>query len=296
MKFPPENFERMREFLILLRQGEIELDVGKKSLNALIQMVNDPDIVAVSNIVALAEHTNVSPASITRLAKLLGFSGFSPFQLIFKQRAKIPSNYYSQKMIELSSNKGISSKEMMTNQLNSTINNMQYCIDNLNEQDIGMAVKMLAKSTRVFVFGHKQSSAMANLLRYGLCLIRHNVQSLGQYEHGLAIALGQLKRNDLVVIFGSSPYSNLTVDIVAMAKSLDCKVIAITDSVLSPLKDCATISMNVPTEGQYYSNSFGASFIFVESLLSLVAIELGPLTVEKLRAHEDLLTKLNANS
>ena len=296
MNFPPDNFEKLREFLVLLRHGDIDLDIGRKSLNALVSMVNNPDKVAMSNIVELAAETSVSPASITRLARLLGFKGFNQFQQIFKQRTKIPTDYYSQKVIELAQQGKLSPKQMMTRQLSSSVKNMQYCIDNINEEDISYAVRLLARSSRVFVFGHKQSSAMANVLRYGLCLIRHDVQSFGQYEHGLAIALGQLKKSDLVVIFGSSPYSNLTLDIAAMAKQMECQVLAITDSILSPLNDCSSLSIYIPTDGHYYTNNLGANFIFLESLLSLTAVELGPTAINKLKAHESLVTKINANS
>ncbi len=296
MKFPPENFETLRQFLIMQRQGDIKLDVGKKSLKALIQMVNDPDSVAINNIVTLAEQTDISPASITRLAKLLGYQGFNQFQLVFKQRTKIPSDYYSQKVKLLIDNKADNPECVFENQLTTTIENMRFCINKNSNEVIDKSIHLLARSNRVFIFGHKQSSAMANVLRYGLCLIRHNVQILGQYEHGLAIALGQLKKNDLVVIFSSAPYSNLTIDIAAAVKNQACKVLVITDSFLSPLNDHATASVIVPTGGQYYTNSLAANCIFIEGLLSLTARELGPLAVNKLQVHEKLMTNLNENS
>ncbi len=296
MKFPPENYEILRQFLIQLRQGEIALDVGKKSLSALVQMVNDPDSVAVNNIVVLAQITQVSPASITRLAKLLGYSGFNQFQQIFKQRSKIPNDYYSQKVKNLVKDKGRSKRSVFERQLKTAAENMQYAIDHLSEEALEKAVEILAWSRRVFIFGHKQSSAMANIMRYGLCLIRHNVQTLGQYEHGLALALGQLKKNDLVVVFSSSPYSNLSVDIASMARKKSCKLLVITDSLLSPLIDHSTVSINIPTDGHYYTNSLSANCIFIEALLSLTAKELGDSAVHKLREHEKLVTQLNANS
>jgi len=296
MKFPPENFEILRQFLIQLRQGEIALDVGKKSLAALVQMVNDPDCVAVNNIVVLAKVTHVSPASITRLAKLLGYSGFNQFQQIFKQRSKIPNDYYSQKVKNLVKDKGRSKRSIFERQLKTTAENMQYCIEHLSEKNLCEAIDKLAWSRRIFVFGHKQSSAMANILCYGLCLIRSNIQILGQYEHGLAIALGQLKKNDLVVIFSSSPYSNLSIDIASMARKKSCKLLVITDSLLSPLIDHATVSINIPTDGHFYSNSLSANCIFIEALLSLTAKELGDSAINKLKQHEGLVMELNANS
>ena len=296
MKFPPENFEMLRQFLIMLKHGEIELDVGKKSMKALIQMVSDPDTVAINNIVSLAERTNISPASITRLAKLLGFKGFNQFQLIFKLRTKTPSDYYSQKAKLLIETKNKRPKSIFENQLISTVENMRYCINQSSDDDLNKSASLLARSSRVFIFGHKQSSAMANILRYGLCLLRHNVQVLGQYEHGLAIALGQLRQNDLVVIFSSAPYSNLTIDIAVAVKKQSCKLLVITDSSLSPLNDHANVSIIVPTGGQYYTNSLAANCIFIEGILSLTAIELGQLAVTKLQTHEKLMTNLNENS
>jgi len=296
MEFPPKDFESLREYLMKLRQGEIQLEVGKKSLTAMIYMVNNPDKVAVNNIVELAEITNISPASITRLAKLLGYKGFNQFQNIFKQRSMVKSDYYSQKVTKLMESSNLPPKEIFRQQMQSAYNNMQNCLDNLSDESIVDATMLLARKKRVFVFGHKQSSGIANILRYGLSLIRKEVHFLAQGEHGIAVALGQLRRDDLVVIISSSPYSNLTVDITAMAKKQDCQILAITDSLLSPLNDHASLSINVPTEGQYFTNSLSANCIFIESLLSLTAMELGQSAVNKLLSHESLLSKFNVNS
>ena len=296
VKFPPENFEKLRQFMIMQRQGEIDLDIGKKSHAALSMMVNDPDSVAFNNIVVLAQLTKVSPASITRLAKLLGFRGFNQFQQVFKKRTKVPSDYYSQKAKLLVENKNSLKKQVFETQLITTVENVQYCINNLTDEALNHSVSLLCESARIYIFGHKQASAMANIFRYGLSLIRHNVQILGQYEHGLAIALGQLKRNDLVVIFSSAPYSHLTIDIAAAVRKLHCRVLAVTDSVLSPLNEHANEVIVIPTGGQYYTNSLAANCVLIEGLLSLTARELGQSAISKLQAHEELMTNLNENS
>ena len=296
MEFPPKDFEQLREYLMKLRQGEIQLEVGKKSLNAMITMINNPDKVAINNIVELAAITKVSPASITRLAKLLGYKGFNQFQNIFKQRSMVKSDYYSQKVTSLMESSNLPPKEIFRQQMQSALENMQNCLESLSDECIVDATMLLARKKRVFVFGHKQSSGIANILRYGLSLIRKEVYFLVQGEHGIAVALGQLRRDDLVVIISSSPYSNLTVDITSMAKRQDCQILAITDSLLSPLNDHASLSINVPTEGQYFTNSLSANCIFIESLLSLTAMELGQSAVNKLLSHESLLSKFNVNS
>lgn len=292
MQFPPQDFEKLRQFLILFRQGEIDLTIGKKSLAALISMVNEPDVVATSNIVELADKTAISPASITRLVRLLGFHGFNQFQNIFKQRNKTANNYYSQKVKILLQTNKTQPREVIKRQLKSAADNIQQCLNRVSDEELNQSKILLARKRRIFIVGNKQSSAIASILRYGLCLIRDNVQMLGQTEHGMAIELGQLKKDDLLVIFSSSPYSNLTLDIASLAKKQACQILAITDSLLSPLNDFATVAIHIPTEGNYYTNSLAANCIFIESLLSLTAIELGSNALVKLQQHEKLLSEL----
>lgn len=296
MLFPPENFESIRHFLIMLRHGEIELDIGKKSLSALHVMVDNPDRVATSTIVELAVIVKISPASITRLAKLLGFKGYNQFRQIFKQSAKVKTDYYSQRATNIIHSRDFTPKDFMLKQAQSTLNNFQQCLQNTTSEKIEEISKLLAIKRNIFVFGHQQSSALASILRYGLSLIRKNVQMLGPSEHGIATAVGQMCRGDLLVIISSSPYSYLTVNIASLANKQGCQIIAITDSKLSPLHDHAHASINIPTEGHYFTNSLAANCILIENLLSLVAMELGHAAIDKLKQHEFLLSTLNVNA
>ncbi len=292
----PKNFEKLRQVYLLLKSNEIKLDIGSKTKKAFTLMIQTPEMVAVNNIVELSKLTEISPASITRLTKTLGFNSFVSYQKVFKDRSKVKDNYFSQKLRKLSLETNLTAKQVLQKQLQSTAENMIECIKSSDESTFDGAAEMLANSNRIFVFGHKQASAMANITRYGLCLIRGKVNTLGQYEHGLAIALGQVNANDLLVIFSSAPYSNLTVDICEMANKIGCRILAITDSTLSPLNEHATISIKIPTTGQYFTNSLSANCIFIESLLCIVARKIGESAIKKLENHEELLTQLNANS
>ena len=292
MKFPPDNFEQLRQLVIKIRQGEIALTMGKKTLNALEAMVLEPEMVAMVNIVELAKKLNLSPASLTRLAKLLGFQGFTAFQRVFKQKSKTTNNFYSDKIKQLIAHKSQPIKEQFLQQLHAVTDDLQQLQSSVNSDDLARAKFLLANKNRVFIFGYRQSSAIASILRYGLALLRPNVQMLVQADHGAAVALGQLKKGDLLVVIGSSPYSNITVNVAAIAKKQHCQIIAITDSSLSPLNDFAEVTMHVPTSGVFYTNSLVASCFFVEGLLNLTAIELGNSALQNIQQHEALLTQL----
>jgi DNA-binding MurR/RpiR family transcriptional regulator len=293
MNFPPRDFEELRQIVILLRQGDLELPIGRKILNGLELMINDPELVATSNIVELSKWALLSPASITRLSKLLGFQGFNKFKILFKQKSKLPTDFYSDGVKRLIDNKSTSAKELLTQQLTMVKENIERCIENTNEAELVLASSLLAKKHRIFIFGHRQASAIANVLLYGLALIRPNVQMLLQADHGVAIALGQLKKGDLLVVISSSPYSNITVKITSLARQQGCEIMAITDSELSPLRESAAVSLQIPTAGEFYANSTVASTFIIEGLLCLAATQLGQVAVNNLQKHEVLLSHLN---
>lgn len=295
MNFPPSDFEQLRQVVMLIRNGKLDLPIGKKSLSGLEMMMNAPEFVASNNIVELSEKTLLSPASITRLSKLFGFKGFNQFRSVFKLKSKVPNNFYSAAVKKLLDQNNNSPKQILLAQFNAMTENISECIGQSADidADLASASSLLAKKQRVFVFGYRQSSALANILRYGLALIRPNVQMLVQADHGVAIALGQVRKNDLLVVIGSAPYSNRTVKITSLASEQGCNILAITDSELSPLCEFASVSICIPTKGEFYTNSLVANCFFVESLLCLTAIELGQVAVNNLEKHELLLSNLD---
>jgi len=299
MNFPPKNFEELRHIVINIRQGELDLAMGKKSFQALESMIEDADVVAMSNIVELAAKTQLSSASITRLAKSLGFKGFQQFQRLFKQKSKMANSFYSDGVKNLITSNVIKEKNaklLLREQLLTVTNNIEQGLDDVSETALIQAKTLLASKSRIYIFGYRHSAAIANILRYGLTLLRPNVQMLVQEDHGVAIALGQLKKGDLLVVIGSAPYSNVTVKIASIAKKQQCQIISITDSKLSPLNDLASVAIHIPSSKHFYMNSLVSNCFFIEGLLSLVALELGKVAVNHLQKHEKLLGQLEVSS
>lgn len=296
MNFPPTGFEDLRKLVTMLRHGEIDLPIGKKSFQALEAMIEDADVVAMSNIVELGKKTHLSSASITRLAKLLGYQGFQQFQLVFKQKSKMANSFYSDGVNRLLSQERVSPKQLIKRQREAVVTNIEQSIELVGDKELGEATGLLAKKNRIYIFAYRHSAAIANILRYGLALLRPNVQMLVQEAHGVAIALGQLKKDDLLVVIGSSPYSNVTLKIASIAKKQQCQILAITDSKLSPLNELATAAITIPSSKHFYTNSLVSSCFFIEGLLSLTAIELGNTAVNHVKYHEKLLSQLEVSS
>lgn len=296
LAFPPVSYEQLRLITRRIKTGNLDLPIGKKSFAALTNMVDSPEKVAISNIVELSECLNVSPALLTRLAKLLGFCGFNAFQNIFKQVNSEPSHFYSEKLDQLFTSRGTNTREFLHQQAHNLSAELENAVQQINTSAFEEAASLLISRKRVYLFGFRQPASIASMLRYGLTLLRSNVHMFSQADHGVALSMSQLRPEDLLVLISSAPYSELTIKICSLAKKRHSKVIAITDSHDSPLAEKADVCLIIPSVNHFYVNSLVLHTFFVENLLNTAAAMLGKGAMDNIRHYEQLLQDFQVNT
>ncbi|MFK8050515.1 MAG: MurR/RpiR family transcriptional regulator [Halioglobus sp.] len=291
--FPPSSFSDLRQIPLLIGRGDLALPMGKQSYSALCQMMDNPEMVAMNNISSLADVLRVSPPTLTRLAKLLGFSGFPDLQRLFRKHLVEPDHFYSGQAARLANKAGVSAPDVLQTLADEATGNIASANALLEPGQLDTCAQWLATGVRVHVFGYRQSASLASLMGYGLSMIRGNVQQLGANGQGLSVGLSQINRSDIVVLLSSSPYSRETVAAARLADRRHARLIAITDSHLSPLAQWADITLTLPTNSSFYSNSMCATVFVVEGLLTLTAKYLGQKAVANLESREQLISELN---
>ncbi len=294
VSFPPASLAELRKLPSLLKRGELTLPMGKRLLVALCVMLDDPRLVASHSITELAQVTAISPASLTRLAKLLGFKGFVQFQGLFRHALSEPGRYYSAQASALvNPSEELSPEHRVRQHLEHQIENLAQSTAQLSEQNLRQAAELLVRARRVRISGRRQSYGLAAIFSYMLGLIREQVSVVGSAGEGQAQALAELDSKDLLVMFGSEPYSRDSVMLAQVANQLRLPLLTLTDSHHSPLAqlaDCSLISRNDST---LYTNSMVATQFLAETLLLQTARLLGNRAVERLSHREELISRLN---
>ncbi len=292
--FPPSSLAELRKLPSLLRRGELELPMGKRLLVALCVMLDDPRLVATHTITELAQVTGVSPASLTRLAKLLGFKGFVQFQALFRHVLSEPGRYYSaQASALINPQEDLPTEHRVLRHLESQVENLAQSAAHLNEQNLRQAAEQLVKARRVHISGRRQSYGLAIMFSYMLGLIREQVNVVGSAGEGQAQALAELGPKDLLVMFGSEPYSRDSVMLAQVANQLKLPLLTLTDSHHSPLAQLANCSLISRNDSALYTNSMVATQFLAETLLLQTARLLGKRAVERLSHREELINRLN---
>jgi len=301
---PPRSVDGLRELLLRIGRDEADLSLGSKAHTVLAKLIERPEEVAVRTITDLATSLDVNASTLTRLSTKLGYAGFADFQNVFRDSvAQRHRHFYSQQAERLVAGKksrmhgaqaASTSPEVETvaQLARESITNIERCLAQLSPTDLHDAAHLLASARRVRIHGLRQFSALASFLCYGLGMIRTDVALLDTQGLGVAEGLAQLQPGDVVVVTSVAPYTRSVAETAVAAKQAGLSVIALTDTLASPLVPPADHAFLIPHESSFFSNSMGAYLVFCEGLLNLVATRLGKRSLQALERREQLITAL----
>lgn len=298
----PRTLEELKRRIQKLNSPASDLKLGKRALAALIQMMDNPEQVAVTSISVLAEGTGVNASTLSRLVRRLGFESFAEFQLVFRKhlaRASHTSFYsdlagrFVDEDEDETADLALTSLALMTQVAEEETGNIAQMLTSLDVGALEKTVNLLAKAPRVRVYGLRQANTVANFFAYALGLLRPDVSLLGNPHHGVAHGLNELTQEDVLVVIGAAPYTRATIAAARIAANHGMQVIAITDSHGSPLATEATLSFIAPTSSTWYSNSMAAFLVFIEGLMAMMAGRLGRRGLASLKHHEQLIDEVN---
>lgn len=292
---PPATLEALRDLVIRIGREEGGITLGKRAYALLGQLVDQPEQAAVRSISELAELAGVNASTLTRLAKRLGYDGFSHFQEVFRRAIAQEDRYfYSRQAGRLLSSVRMAGGPLETiEQLaHETMANLESALAQLRAADAQGFVELLAHAPRVRIHGVRQFHSLASFLAYALGMVRENVAILGEPHQGIAESLAQLEEGDVLVVASCAPYTRSVAEVARVAKGRGLNVLALTDSPASPMVGPARHAIFVPHTSSFYSNSTGAYFVVCEGLLNLVAKALGTRAIRALEARERLIAEL----
>ena len=293
---PPRTIEDLRALALSVGRNEAGFSLGSKAHDVFAKLVEAPEQSAVRSISELANQFGINPSTLTRLAKRLGFEGFSDFQAVFRKAIANDQQYfYSRQAGRLLATRSDANAEfeVFERLAHETAINVDGFLGQLEDASLKGATKLLASARRVRIHGVRQFHSLASFLTYCLGMVRSDVALLDAPRLGVAEALSQLDQGDVVIVASCAPYTRSVAEVARIAAANGQTVIAITDSRASPLVPPAEHAFFIPHASSFYSNSMGAYVVFCEALLNLVARELGDKALNSLAGRERLIAEMN---
>lgn len=183
----------------------------------------------------LAAEAGADPASFTRLAKALGYSGWDELRaaLTEARRPAQPSPFSARTRDR---RRGPHSDvSLITGKLDAEAAGLSR----ISADTIANAAKALHAARRIWIAGFRSCRSVAELLNYQLRLFRADEVQLVGGSGPEDLDLGAFRDGDAVVVIGFAPYSTASVLSARAAHGSGATLIAIADTIAAPMAEGA---------------------------------------------------------
>jgi len=264
---PPKTAEELRA-AILERYETLS-----KRLQQIARYVLDaPNEVALETLAVIADRSGVQPSAIVRFAKTFGYPGASQMQRLFRDGLLSGATAlgYGERVRhfnEAVSRRANDSAQVLGEFVEGNVLALQNLGQSVGEADMQRAVTLIAKAETVYVMGFRRAFPVSSYLAYSL-------QQLGkrtQFVDGVGgLARRQIETigpKDLLLAVSYQPYADETVQAVEAATARGAKVLAISDSMVSPIAKGAAQVLQVREAEVRSFRSLAASMCLAQALV-----------------------------
>ena len=237
------------------------------------------DHLGLDRIQDVAERSGVQPSAVVRFAKHFGFSGYTELQKVFRDglshRLAPDHNYQARIRDVIDHAQGrLSSADIACEFIGGAIAGMRELQRSVQASALDEAVELLAHAPSIWVTGARRSFPAASYLTYALQHTErpiHLVTGVGAMHEG---QLRGLREGDVVVAISYAPYADETLLAAAMARERGARLIALTDSRMSPLAADAAVTLLVSESSTFGFRSLTNTMALVQSLFIALAYRL----------------------
>jgi DNA-binding MurR/RpiR family transcriptional regulator len=235
-------------------------------------ILDEPNDIALETLAVIASRCGVQPSAIVRFAKSFGFEGATQMQRLFRD-GLISNNAalgYSERVRQLeeaTSDHAIEPADLLAEFVEGNALALKNLLQTVSAADMAAAVDAIAKADTVHVVGYRRSFPVASYLAYSLLQAGKRVVFLDGVA-GLAMQQAQATgKDDLLIVVSFKPYSEETVAIVDAVAARGCKVLAISDSLVSPVAKPAGTVLQVRESEVRKFRSLSASICLAQALV-----------------------------
>lgn len=226
---PPRVFSELKPWL-----QEHYTSLPKRLQSVAEFALHNPDIVALSTIAVISERAGVTPSTLVRFAKSIGYQGFSDMQSVFQESMRHMPQPYAQRIHHLDDHErtDLTVLHRFSQAASASIDKLQHQVD---EKAILQASEQLANARTVYIAGQGRATPVATYLHYTFVKMGIQAVLLDGIASTVADKARLIRRDEALVAISFSPYTANTREAVDICLAQYVPVVALTDSTLSPI-------------------------------------------------------------
>lgn len=261
------NNENSKDLMRLIQGKFIRLSKGQKLIAEYI--LKNYDKAAFMTAAKLGISVGVSESTVVRFANELGFSGYPKLQKALQELIK--NKLTTVQRLELK-NDYFTDGDALKGVLKADMENIRSTLEKINENVFEDVVKSIFEAKHIYIIGLRSSTALSEFLGFYLNIILQNVKVV---SYGISDVFEQMinvSKGDLVIGIGFPRYAAKTIDALSFSQDRGAKVVALTDSLLSPLAAKADYTLIVQSNMASFVDSLVAPLSVINALIIAVGM------------------------
>lgn len=248
-----------------LRRRYDELTHSQKRIAETI--VEDPEFVAFATVDKFAARLGVSPSTIVRFSYRLGLAGYPELQEQVRELVLANLRSSAGPGGDVTAHLG---ESVFGESLRHDLSLLARTAERLEEADLDRAVELLVDAERVRVVGGVTALSVAYYAAVTLDRVRPRVALLD----GSPVPTGPLldmQDGDALLAFSFPPYARSTLGAIDAARRRSARVVAVTDSPISPLRGKVDVLLPATVSGIGAQNSLVAAMAVANAIVNGVS-------------------------
>ncbi|MDU7184858.1 MAG: MurR/RpiR family transcriptional regulator [Klebsiella sp.] len=240
---------------------------------------------------AFAAEAGVKPATLLRLAQRLGYNGWRELKSAFIDDLGLGNDTYvskAEKLIAKGTQPALYEEVFLAHQANLAFTQAE------NQHAMQQAVRLLDEAKQVYICGFRASFPIAWSLFYVYRLFNRQVSLIDGLASNIEVFTREINAEDCLLLTSFSPYSRESLDVLNAARQAGARIIAITDSPVSPLAQAADCTLLFSLSSPSFFPSIVSGMGVAECLLAMLVARHGREAVNKIESAERYLQRSGA--
>ena len=260
--------EKPVDLIKVIQNNFNSLSKGQKLIAEFI--MNDYEKAAFMTAATLGETVGVSESTVVRFANTLGFDGYRELQ---KELQELIRNKLTTVQRISLSNEFSDYENALKRVVKKDMDNMERIFNEMDYKAFEKAVEMTLEANTVYILGLRSSSFLAGYLAFYLNFLLDDVKLITAGPNDVFEQLLKADKKDVVIGISYPRYSKRTLEALDYTKEKGCRIIGITDSLLSPAAQYADTTLIASSNMLSFVDSLVAPMSLINGFIVAVSME-----------------------
>ncbi len=234
----------------------------------------------------LSQLVGVSESTVVRFATEMGYEGYPEFQHSLKEIVRTRLTSFQRMEI---TNQIIGDNNVLDKILEADAARIRRTAEGVDHHAFEEAVNRIVEAKTIYIIGVRSSSYLAGFLNHGFRMIFDGVKFI-QTTAGSELfeQIMQIREGDVLIALSFPRYSKRVINAVEYARTRGADVVALTDSIQSPIANYANQLLIAQSDMASFVDSLVSPLSIINALIVAVSRKKHEEVTERLRALEEI--------